>query len=423
LANTGDTIYFGSNTGVSTFDFGSAGITTTGTGTFDIVVSDTVQSSTAFNYIDYIPDTSLNIGTAGDFPVNIFANNAVGATAQLIVDNVDIDMNVGSVHFNAGNLDEIGSLTATTLTDGTISISSGVIYMGSGASISDGYYTSIDPYNRILYASGGVTLAIDYSETVNTNAALSFDGTMPFFQNGLAIASGAYIMSGTEESIDTNDRRLYASDGSTNILDWASDGVHISDGNTDVYLSSASAGSSAAGYFTDGTYQVWLAGQSQAGYFTDGTYTVYIADGSFAINASGDIRTDTNFNVGGLGGVSDTYDDGADTTITFSGGIATAISTPFNAATVTDKVLIPDVLDKISDLKPYTYKYDGKLRFGFLADDFLTNYSFATFDDRHFSKEKGYRKDAVIAILMKAVQELKKKNESLELRVKALEKP
>jgi hypothetical protein len=99
-------------------------------------------------------------------------------------------------------------------------------------------YLSIDPNSRILYAPVGVqnlswatadqidlfNSSSDAVKPLNFNGSsnsgtISFDTTNNYFQFSDSIWDGSYM------SIDPNTRILYASDGSTAMLDWSTDGT------------------------------------------------------------------------------------------------------------------------------------------------------------------------------------------------------
>jgi len=92
--------------------------------------------------------------------------------------------------------------------------------------------------------------------------------------------------------------------------------------------------------FDGSSHQVLIndwAGQSCGVYVDDGSshYTkigtgTYSVEGDQALYSSDTIEADNGFISGGISGIYDTYNDGVDTQITFTGGIATAISTAFD---------------------------------------------------------------------------------------------
>jgi hypothetical protein len=252
--------------------------------------------------------------------------------------------------------------------------------------------------------------------TIYGNGNITTAGTGAFggFQLGTSTTAG-YVLTADASGIGT-----WQSAGAGSQTPWGQNidaaGFNLTglgDGTNTVDLADGTyaVNATGAGNFVSGSYTA-LFGGSAGGYFTDTSNYVYLADGSSAINATGNIYV-TNGASSGTG-VTDTYDDGTDTVITFVSGIATGISTPFNTNTVTNKEALTSVLDKIRNINAYSYKYAGKERFGFLADEIAPNFPEATVIDRHDKKEIGYRKDAVIAILWKAVQELALKVEALE---------
>jgi hypothetical protein len=78
-----------------------------------------------------------------------------------------------------------------------------------------GFVPALDWASRILYASDGTTAVIDWTNTLNALVPLSFSS------NDIVISSNIDDTSNFK-SIDPNNRKLYASDGSTAVLDWSS---------------------------------------------------------------------------------------------------------------------------------------------------------------------------------------------------------
>lgn len=150
---------------------------------------------------------------------------------------------------------------------------SGYLIMGSGSLITDGTYTSIDPYNRVLYDSGN-------SAVFNWNTQDYIITSLVGFQDSSA-----------KTFIETENRRLIASDGSDIVLDWSSAG------------------------------------------------TANFGDSAITTTGSGDMGASVEadaYTVGGSSGVTDTYDDGVDTVITFTSGLATGISTAYDEILMTN---------------------------------------------------------------------------------------
>lgn len=210
------------------------------------------------------------------------------------------------------------------------------IMFANGGRITDGSQTSIDPYNRKLYASDGATVVLDWTDSAsNPTFAPQVD-----FTSGLTVVtgsemefgSGAYISDSSYKSIDPYNRKLYASDGSTVILDWS--GLNPDFQSLQLY----NVGS-ISGDLDPSTKSIDV-----------GARQLTASDGStVSLDWSSGLSTE------GSAGVDDTYDDGVDTQITFTNGLATAISTAYDDSLLTN--ISYQGTDYVNVLTPITAQF------------------------------------------------------------------
>jgi hypothetical protein len=232
-----------------------------------------------------------------------------------------------------------------------------IIFGANGDVITDGSQTSIDPYNRQLYGSDGTTVRIDWSGTYNYSYPISFQGndlilsasdgtpafsigaygneiqvwkTMHLDSANIAFDSSSVISDGTYTSIDPYNRFLYDSTGTYEMIDysgagynsnaeilfWAGGGVLVPNGLMDNSLTDS--------IDVTGRTLKDISGSSSISYGTGNAiqFNQYSSDGFLKISS-------TNIEIESFG-VSDTYDDGSDTQITFTNGLATTISTAYD---------------------------------------------------------------------------------------------
>ncbi|MHA1289752.1 MAG: tail fiber domain-containing protein, partial [Candidatus Thorarchaeota archaeon] len=278
----------------------------------------------------------------------------------------------------------------------------------------------------------GSTYIATLGDDTNSRAGYFYDSTRTVY-----LADGSYAGSFD----DGSSNYVYMLDGSYGIsVDTSGSSLtagQFSDGTRTVYL----ADGSYAGSFDDGNsnYVYMLDGGSYgiyvdtsgssltAGQFYDGLNNSYILDGTYGFNTDGDINTSGNYYSGGTQGVSDTYDDGTDTQITFTGGIATSISTALDERLMEDITPISDVLDYIDDIRTVGFKWNEEglaqfpepdehtdISYGFVAQDFETNLPMMITEKGEYIT---YNKNYVVVIMMKALQELKARNDLLEDRM------
>jgi len=176
----------------------------------------------------------IGVAIGGSSQAQGYASVAIGATADA-QDDYSTAIGYGATASETGAT-AIGYGVYGTMASYGVYIGSGSdIYLGLDSSyatfshpivatngISDGSYTSIDPYNRILYGSDGTT------------QALSWSGGNVIVDSDFQLASGHYILdSGATGVLDPNNKRLINGwDLSYSAMSSASYGISFSGGSS-----------------------------------------------------------------------------------------------------------------------------------------------------------------------------------------------
>lgn len=286
----------------------------------------------------------------------------------------------------------------------------------------------IDLYNRILYATDGTDESIDWSGTPDQmNPAISFDssGNIYFSPRYLYFPQNAYLSDGSNNSIDVYDRQLFNGNG-TSVFDWDGSGTGIglsiqTNGEAKFYseLQDSSGNkwfdASSNRYLTDasenplisladngnGAYLYYNSGDSRWHFTKDIDTTIQTIYGAWADFSS--VEADA-YSVGGTGGVTNTYDDGVDTQISFTSGLATAISTAYDETLMSNKKYI-GTNDPKAELVPisFTWNANGLKQFGDPSTvTGKTQYGYSAQDVNKFYSE------CVIKTFLKEMQDINK---------------
>lgn len=137
----------------------------------------------------------------------------------------------------------------------------------------------------------------------------------------------------------------------------ASYGAYDWNGGTPIEYLGMGTGTGASSYWTGKSYVVANNGHSLI-LGVEGSHEVLTIDTSDNSAFIGNVDA-TGYSVSTTGGVSDTYDDGTDTVITFTGGIATAISTAYDESLMRDITYLSNE-DKTKVLVPITFYWNAK---------------------------------------------------------------
>lgn len=140
---------------------------------------------------------------------------SIDTNARYLIDNTGVVSTdwLNRVLYAADGNTKLVDFTNTTNTFAALSFDIGSAVFNAPIQATDNT-KSVDTNSRLLYDSGGSTVIIDYSDTFNAGAALSFtSGGYMIPRYGLADTS-------SNATIFTDERVLVASDGSTNVIAW-----------------------------------------------------------------------------------------------------------------------------------------------------------------------------------------------------------
>jgi len=129
---------------------------------------------------------------------------------------------------------------------------------------------SIQLNSRQLLVNNGSTISVDWSGVENGSAYLSFNGSKALFSNETQFGGTMYDHNVTR-FLDPNNRVLYASDGSTSMLDFLN------------------AGSAGVLFNSSGTFTGRLGSATEAFYGTGPAGSVSLAAYNYALNATGNV--------------------------------------------------------------------------------------------------------------------------------------
>jgi hypothetical protein len=317
-----------------------------------------------------VTGTNWDAANIGDYSA-AFGLNAKASGTYSVAFGASQSTGFSSVAFGSSTASEEGAVSFgyNSKASGTSSLASGEYVVASGyGSVAFGYNENEDDTSFV--ASGNGSIAIGIASYMDTHKATGV---------------GSIVMGDSVNSLGNN------------IISFGKDFT-----------------ASTASTFNIGFGQLDYEFTATAADFKNSSLTTTgaIIGGSYAVGASA--------------GVSDTYDDGVDTQITFTGGIATAISTAFDERLLTNINPIGEVLPRIGSIRVATYNWSetGLQQFpekqrsdksatelmGFVAQDFQDTFP-------EILEQKGdyitYNRNYLESIMMKAIQELNQKVNAL----------